>query len=54
MTKRYIIDSGCHTLDVTVDADADLDGRFSAVCNDTGETRRINGWMIESLEEVTA
>jgi len=46
----YIIDSGCYTLDVTVAADADLDGRFAAVCNDTGETIYINGWMIESIE----
>ncbi len=48
---RYIIDSGMVTLDVFVDPAADLDGSFDATDAETGERLRINGWMIESMEE---
>ncbi|MDP9412671.1 MAG: hypothetical protein M3Q08_00960 [Pseudomonadota bacterium] len=51
-TKRYFIDFGSESIDATVDADADLDGTFTAVCNDTGQTLRVNGWLILSLEEL--
>lgn len=47
---RYFIVAGHHDLDVLVRDDADMDGAFEAICNDTGETLRINGWMIESCE----
>lgn len=48
---RYFIEMGFYSLDVTVSPDADLDGTFTARCNDTGETLRINGWLIDSIEE---
>lgn len=51
-TRRAVIDSGDYTLDVTFSADADLDGRFRATCNDTGDTLMINGWLIENVEFV--
>mgnify|MGYP000185025668 CR=1 FL=1 len=49
-TRTAIIEMGPYTLDVTFDASADLDGAFKAVCNDTGETLSINGWLIESID----
>lgn len=49
---RAIIELGGYTLDVTYRADADLDGTFAATCNDTGERLAINGWLIDSIEEV--
>jgi len=32
---------------VRVSDDANLDGQFVAVCEDTNEHLRINGWMAE-------
>ncbi len=49
---RYIIDIGGYTLDVTVNTDADLDGRFAAICNETGDLLYINGWLIDSIDHV--
>lgn len=46
---RYYMSNGVYDLDVLVDDDADLDGSFDAVCVETGETLRINGWLIEEL-----
>lgn len=51
---NLLIDIGMHTLDVMVDPDVDLDSRFRALCNDTGETLFINGWLIDSVEPVEA
>lgn len=49
-TRSAIIEMGPYTLDVTFSADADLDGTFSAVCNDTGDKLSINGWLIEDID----
>lgn len=49
---RAIIDMGGYTLDVTYNDDADLDDRFAATCNDTGEKLAINGWLIDNVEVV--
>lgn len=50
---RYLIEMGPYSLDVTTDASPnEMDGTFRAVCNDTGETLSINGWLIEDLEAV--
>ncbi len=49
---RYLISSGLYDLDVLVPEDADLDGTFDAIDVESGDTLRINGWMIESIEEV--
>ncbi|KQX19348.1 MULTISPECIES: hypothetical protein [unclassified Sphingomonas] len=48
--RSATIEMGPYTLDVTFSADADLDGTFEAVCNDTGEILRINGWLIEDID----
>ncbi len=50
--QRLLIDLGPYSLDVTAPADVDLDSRFAATCNDTGERLLINGWLIESIETV--
>lgn len=49
---RLLIETDFHVLDVTVADDVDLDARFAARCNDTGERLWINGWMIENSEVV--
>lgn len=46
------IECGCEALHVKYSADADIGGAFKAVCQDTGETLLINGWMIESIEVI--
>jgi hypothetical protein len=47
---RYWMTDGISDLDVTVAADADLDGEFTAICNDTGERLLVRGWLIEEME----
>jgi len=49
---KLIIDMGCHTLEVEVEADVDLDSRFKARCLDTGEMLWINGWLIDEVERL--
>lgn len=49
---RILVEMGCYSLDLTVADDVDLDDRFRATCNDTGETLMVNGWLIESHEVV--
>lgn len=39
--------SEAYDLTVWVKADADMDGQFEAICDDTGERLAINGWMFE-------
>ena len=51
-TKRLLVEMGCYSLDLIVAADVDLDSRFKALCNDTGETLWVNGWLIDSEEEI--
>lgn len=48
--KRAIMDMGPYTLDLTVKDDIDLDDTFEAICNDTGEKLRVNGWLVENIE----
>lgn len=50
--ERYLIDLGGYTLDVSVMPDTDFDSRFDAIDNDTGEPLRINGWLIDSIEQI--
>jgi len=38
---------GACDLTVWVRAEADLDGEFEAICDDTGDRLRVNGWMFE-------
>ena len=45
-----LIDIGGATLDVNYPADTDLDTRFQAVDNGSGDTLSINGWLIESID----
>ena len=49
---RLLIETGTDILDVTVADDVNLDDRFAARCNDTGERLWINGWMIAGSEVV--
>ena len=52
MAVRYFMTDGTTDLDVMVSENADLDGTFTAICNDTGETLRVNGWLIADLERI--
>lgn len=52
--KRLLIDLGPYSLDVTAADDVDLGERFAATDNDTGEKLWINGWLIDSSEELEA
>jgi hypothetical protein len=49
---HYFISNGMYDLDVLVADDADLDGTFEAICIDTGDTLRINGWQANVIERV--
>jgi hypothetical protein len=51
-SRRLLLTYPYGELDVTVSTDVDLDGPFKALCNDTEEVIRINGWLISSIEEV--
>ncbi len=50
--RHLLVDAGLYSLELEVADDADLDGQFEALCLDTGERLRVNGWMIENVEEV--
>ena len=43
--KHITCEGGDYFLSGMVADDADLDGRFTMICDDTGETLRVNGWM---------
>lgn len=47
-----LIDLTSSAVDLTVwvEADADLDGEFDAICDDTGERLKVNGWMFEVIQ----
>jgi hypothetical protein len=47
---RAIIEYGCETLDVLIPTGTDLDDAFDAIDADSGESLRINGWMIEHIQ----
>lgn len=49
-TRLIDLTSTTHDLTVWVRPDADLDGTFEAVCDLTGETLSINGWLFEVSE----
>lgn len=44
-----LVEMGCYSLSLRVEPGADLDGRFRAVCCDTGETLMVNGWLADSI-----
>lgn len=46
---RILVEYGGYCLDVTVTPETDLDGSFRAICNDTGETLIVNGWLADSI-----
>uniref|UniRef100_A0A6M3XL32 Uncharacterized protein n=2 Tax=root TaxID=1 RepID=A0A6M3XL32_9ZZZZ len=46
-TRLIDLTSSAVDLTVWVKADADLDDAFEAICDDTGERLRVNGWMFE-------
>jgi hypothetical protein len=50
-TRFYYIEIGYHCLEIETAAD-DLDQRFTAKCLDTGETLKINGWLIDHIERI--
>lgn len=54
MTIRYFMSDGTNDLDVLVDENADLDGTFEAICVETGDRLRVNGWLISDIEEIAA
>lgn len=44
-TRRITADSSEYTLDLLVNPEADLDGRFKAFCMDELEWLKVNGWL---------
>jgi len=44
-TQAIYADGGAVDLELWVSPDADLDGTFPAICRDTGELLRVNGWL---------
>lgn len=48
--QNALIEIGGSKLDVSYPANTDLDTRFQAICNETGDTLSINGWLIESID----
>lgn len=50
--KQLLIDMGCYSLELEVADDIDMDGEFDATDLNTGEQLRINGWLIDSVEEI--
>jgi hypothetical protein len=49
---RYFISDSTNDLDVLVADDADMDGAFDALCLETGEVLRINGWQATAIEAI--
>ena len=49
-TRLIDLTSTHYDLTVWVEADADLDGEFAAICDDTGERLNIHGWMFEVVQ----
>lgn len=49
-TRLIDLTSGAVDLTVWVRAGTDLDDAFEAICDDTGERLRVNGWMFEVVE----
>ena len=49
---RYLISDVLHDLDVLVADDADMDGTFDAICIETGDMLRINGWQATAVEAI--
>lgn len=49
-TNLIDLTSGAVDLTVWVKPGADLDGRFDAICDLTGERLWVNGWMFEVVE----
>lgn len=50
---RYIaVEIGFYSLNLRVAADVDLDDRFRATCLDTGDALWVNGWLIDSSEDI--
>lgn len=49
--QRLLAISSQYDLDILCSENADLDGTFTAVCMDTGEELRINGWLF-TFEEI--
>ncbi len=51
-TKETEIEIGGTTLSILVKPDTDLDSRFRAWDKDMQEFLNINGWLIESVNDV--
>ena len=47
---RAIIDLGPYTLDVLIPIGTDLNDAFDAIDAESGESVRINGWLIDNIE----
>ena len=53
MTQAYV-SLGGYDLHISHAVDAEIDGEFEAFCHDEQETITINGWLIDSYDEVEA
>lgn len=50
-TRLIHLTSDAVDLSVWIKPDADLDSTFTAICDDTGETLRVNGWLFVDAGE---
>ena len=50
-TSAGLFDNGHVTLTVAFRPDTDLDGEFEALCLDTGEMLKVNGWLFGEADQ---
>jgi TusA-related sulfurtransferase len=50
-TLKVVCDSSEATLEGWIKPDANLDGRFTLVCAETGERLTVNGWLFTIEQE---
>ena len=51
-TRKIWVSDGSTDLTLYVHPDADLDGRFKAICADEGDMLAVNGWLMCDCEDV--
>jgi len=50
--KEYQVEIGDQNLHLSIESGVDTDNEFFAFCHDTVEMIRVNGWLIENIEEI--
>lgn len=50
--NEFLIEIGNYQLHVSTSPDAEIDGTFKAFCHAEQEMISINGWLIDSIEQI--